>query len=325
MLRFFRSSKTIVVVIVLLTGVLTWLHVLSNTETIADAKYGSFLFVALSASFADIPEIGAIAGFVLLILTAFLLIPVNTKLNLIDKYTYLPALCYILLIGGMPEIHIFNPAIIAVILLITSFSVLVKTFENERLSYNFFTIPVIISFATFLYQYMYVYMLVVWLVLALWRPGYWREWVFSILGFSLPLFFAFSWFFLIEDDVEQMVNFFNEMFNIQHIIINVSISNIIFLGIVISLVIISFAYILRYVASKKIAIRTGYYILILFIVVTTGLIVIVPDIFPQIWYLLSFPLSYIISSYLATVKSKVWGTTVLAAIFAGVIVAQFIL
>jgi hypothetical protein len=169
---------------------------------------------------------------------------------------------------------------------------------------------------------MYVYMLVVWFAIALWRPGYWREWVFSVLGFALPMFFAFSWFFLVEDDVSLMGNFFNEMFTIQRIVPSLSISTIIFFVVGIVVGAVAFGHLLRYIGSKKVITRTRYYILILIGIITIGMAIVAPEIIPMAWYLLAFPMSLMVASYLATIKSARWGTIVLAILFAGVMVAH---
>ncbi len=324
MLRFFRSSNSIVIVTILLIGIATWAHVLGDAAVTLPAEHGTFMYHVLGEWLANIPGVQMWLGLILFLLAAILLILVNNRLHLIDKISYLPALSYVLLIGGVPEIHLLNPAVIATILLIAGFIILVRSFESERLSYSYFTAPVFISVATFFYQYMYVYMLAVWIALALWRPGYWREWVFSILGFALPLFFAFSWFFLVDDDYTRMGTFFKEIFSIQQVAPTLSIPTIVFFALGIAVVIITFGHMLRYLGSKKIIIRNGYYILLLFAIITVGLAAFIPGVIPLAWYLLAFPISFIISNYLATVKSVRWGTIVLSVLFAGVMAAQAI-
>jgi hypothetical protein len=324
MLRFFRSSNSIVIIVILLIGVATWAHVLDETTVNPSALYGAFRFRVLDGWLADIPGLQMCSGLIFFLLTAFLLIFTNNRLHLIDKISYLPALIYVLLIGGVPEIHLLNTVVIATILLIAGFIILAGSFESERLSYSYFIAPVFISTATFFCRYMYVYMLIVWIAIALWRPGYWREWVFSTLGFSLPLFFAFSWFFLVEDDYTLMGVFLEEIFSIQQVAPSLSIPAVAFLGLGMMVVIVTFGHMLRYLGSKKIIIRNRYYILFLFIIITIGLAAVVPGIIPFAWYLLAFPMSFIISNYLATVRSVRWGTIVLFVLFAGVMAVQAI-
>ena len=321
MLRFFRSSKSIVIVTVLLIGILTWLQALLGGQEVAVSyRYDTFLFNALNEWLSRIDGLSVWFGLCLFLIVAVMLVLVNNRLRLIGKVSYLPALCYVLLIGGMSEIHLFNPVVIAVILLMAGLILLVDSFESEQLSYRFFTVPALISLSTFFYQYMYFYMIVVWLVIALWRPGYWREWVFSILGFALPIFFAFSWFFLVEDDATRMGTFFCEILDIQRYNPSLSNSNIVFFALIFVLVIISFLYTLQYISSKKTVVRTGYYVLFIIVAITAGMIFAIPDIIPFAWYLLAFPLSIFISCFLANVKSKLWGNVVLAILFIGVIV-----
>ena len=325
MLRFFRSYHSMVVVTILLAGVMSWLHALGKSEIHISVKYDSFLFQALCGWFVGSQKLYAWLGLILFLLAAMLMTFVNSRLHLIEKISYLPALCYVLLIGGAGEIHLFNPVVIATVLLVFGYVFLAKSFESERLSYSFFTVPFIISVATFFYQYMYLYMLVVWLVIALLRPGYWREWVFSILGFVFPLFFAFSWFFLVHDDYTRMGLFLDEIFTVQRIMPSMSISTVVFMASCILLVAIIFWYMLRYTGSKKVIFRNRYYVLIMIAIVTVALVFVVPDTLPQAWYLLAFPLSFFISNYLATTRSMRWGTIVLSLLFVGVAVVQAIL
>jgi len=316
MLRFFRSTGVVVIVVIFIIGVFSWFHVFNKPEIITFGGSDFFLFNWLT----NIPV--AVLGLVLFLAVAFILVHVNTRLRLIEKFSYLPALCYVLLIGGVPEIHLYSPVIIAAILLVIAFAILVGSFESERLSYSFFTVSAIISFATFFYQYMYVFMPVVWITIAAWRPGYWREWVFSVLGFALPYFFAFSWFFLIDGDLNKMSVLFEEIFTLQSGVPVLSFSFAVFFSASIMLVIFTLWYTLRYIGSKKTTIRTSYYVLILIAAFTVSMALIVPDNISQAWYLLAFPMSFTISCYLANVKSMRWGTFVLAIFFAGVVIAQ---
>jgi hypothetical protein len=313
-----------VIITILFLGILSWLHVSGESRISLSGQYGTFMFRALSGWFADSPKLCLWFGLILFLSTAILMVLVNNLLHLIHKFSYLPALCYVLLIGGAVEIHLFNPAVIATILLVTGFIVLDKAFESERISYRFFTVPAIISFATFFYQYMYAYMLVVWLVIAFMRPGYWREWVFSILGFAFPLCLAFSWFFLVDDDYSHIGVFFDEIFTLQRAAPSMSVSTIIFSASCILLTIIIFGHILRHIGSGKVILRNRYYVLILIAVVTAGMVFVVPDMLPQAWYLLAFPMSFFLSNYLATTKSIRWGTIVLSLLFVGVTVVQVI-
>lgn len=324
MLRFFRSSGSTVSVVIILIGGLTWLHALSGYEPPYSGKYGAFLFFEIAGWLTDTPVLSVCFGLILLLTVATLLIFANNRLRLIDKISYLPALCYVLLVGGVTELHRFNPVVIATILLIAAFVLLVGSFKSERLSYNFFTVSALISAATFFYQYMYIYMLVVWFAILFWRPGYWREWVFSLLGFAFPLFLAFSWFFLMDDDYARMGVFLREIFSIQRITVSLSVAAIVFSTASLLMVIITFGHLMRYLGLKKVIVRNGYYILILMAVITVVPTILLPDTFPFVWYLLAFPMSFVLSNYLATVKPVRWGTIVLSLLFIGVAVVQAI-
>lgn len=314
----------IVLIVIILIGVLTWIRALSGYGMPHHGKYGAFLFHEIDGWFSGMPRLSAWSGLFFMLLVAMLLVFASNRLRLIEKISYLPALCYILFVGGFLEVHQLNPVVIATTLLIAGFMLLVDSFKNERLSYHYFTVSALISTAMFFYQYMYVYMIVVWLTLLFWRPAYWREWVFSILGFALPVFFAFSWFFLVQDDYARMSVFFSEIFSIQRAIPSLSISTIVFSAVCVVTVILTFGHLMRHIRSEKVIVRNGYYIMILIAIVTFILAIVVPDTLPFAWYLLAFPMSFVLANYLAMVKPAHWGTIVLMLLLAGVAVVQVI-
>ena len=315
MLVFFRSSNTLVVVVILLAGVLTWLNVLNGTEAPLNDRYGAFLFQVFTRWLDMIPGFYTWLAFLMMFVVASILIYANARLHLNDKISYLPALCYILLIGGVPIIQEFNPVIVSTLILAAVIVHLTGSFENEQISYRYFNVSVLISIGTFFFQYLYLYMIVVWVVILLWRPGYWREWVFSLLGFAFPLFITFSWFFLVEGDLSPMGQHFSKMFNIQRITPLISTSTTLFFVSIIVLVVLAFGQVWRNISSKKTAIRTGYYLLILVVLVTLLMVLIIPDTMPQVWYFMACPLSLFLSNFLANVKSKRIGVIVLTLLF----------
>jgi len=318
MLRFFRSSGIMVLIVIILTGILTWLHILSEPATVPSCKYGTLTYRALTGWLADLPRWYAWCRMFLLLLMLIMLIAVNNRFLLIEKFSYLPSVCFVLLIGGIPEIHLLNPAIIATILLVISFGTIAKSLETERLSYLYFTASVFISIATFFYQYMYVYMLAVWAALALYRPGHWREWVFTVLGFALPLFFAFSWFFLVDDDYTKAGVFIKEIFSINRIPPSISLPSTIFMLLCMVIGVFAALRLTQYLGTKKVIYSRRANILILISAITAGLVIIVPDTLPFAWYLLAFPMSFFIANYLANTRSFRWGNFVLLILFIAV-------
>ncbi len=324
LLKFFRSSSSILLFITVFCGILTWLHVLVFPVDVAlSTQYSMPAFQTLLEWLANYPTIMTWCGLILMLLEGFLLVSIGNKLNLNDKISYLPAFCYVMLIGGVPMIHHFSPVIIPAILLSISFLLLTNTFNSEKLSYSYFTVPILIVLATFFYRYAYIYMLTVWFSLLL-RPKYWREWVFSILGFIFPLLVVSGIYFLVDDQTTYFLDFFKSIFAFDRIIPDLHISTIIFLVISALIGILAFIHLVQYLGSKKIIIRNSYYLLMCTIITMTITIIIIPDLLPYIWYLISFPVSYFLSNYLATTRSKFWGTFALLLLFAGIIATQTI-
>jgi hypothetical protein len=195
--RFFRSTGIVVIGAIFTICVLSWLHVFSGAEITTFGETDLFFFSPLNDFLANVPV--ALLGFAILLLIAGILVFVNTRVRLIEKFSYLPALCYVLLIGGAPEIHMFSRFGISAIFLVIAYSILVGSFESERLSYKYFTAPIYIAIATFFYPYMYMYMAVVWISLAIGANGFFPYWgllsrYFShLVGFSLLKMILAGW------------------------------------------------------------------------------------------------------------------------------------
>lgn len=326
MLRFFRSSRSSVIVVILLTGLATWAHTLSGIAVPSPAaEHGSMLFQSIANRLNAVPGLQTWCGLLLMLTTAVLLVYVNASLRLIDQISYLPALCYVLLTGGVPELHRFNPMLMVAPLLAAGFIVLVKSFAGERLSYGYFAAAMFVSAAALIYPGVYIHITVVWMAIALWRrPGHWREWVFTVLGFGLPLFLAFSWFFLLDDDFTRMSAFFGALVDIRRGSASLGVPTAVFMLLCGAAAVLTFGHVRRYVGSRKIIVRNGYYILILAAGATVGMACVTLDAIPSAWYLLAFPLSFFLSNYMAATASARRATIVLWSLFAAVVMAQAI-
>ncbi|MDR3093731.1 MAG: hypothetical protein LBU62_03685 [Bacteroidales bacterium] len=298
---------------VILMGGLAWLCALLNPGLQMNPTHEMMFAHAVNSFFATAPQLSVWCGLLLTLGIALLQIYLN-RLNQIDKNSFLPALCYVLLIGGVPAIHQFNSAIIATILLIMAFTQLMASFKSKQLSYAYFSAPLYISFAVFFYQYAYIFMLVVWLYILFFRPGYWREWIFSILGFIFPFVWWFGWLFLSDGNYTQVFAIFEEMLSFPHIVPDFDASTRLFFLFNGVLMIISVGYMLRYIGAKKTIVRNSYYALLLIGASIFGMTIIVPDILPFAWYLMAFPLSFFLSHFLANTRSFRLGNIVLLSL-----------
>jgi hypothetical protein len=298
-----------------------WIHALSDTDLPANVRHGMPLFLLLNGLLAGISGLQVWCGLLLTLSVAMMHIYVN-RLNLTNKISYLPALCYLLLTGGVPAIHVLNPAIPATFFLNIALIRLMISFRNEQLSYAYFTAPVYIAIATFFHCYAYVFMPVVWLCLFFFRPGYWREWVFSLLGFLFPFFWYLGWCLLRYDSPAKLFDLFAQMFSFPQVMPQWNFFTCFFLFFAALLTLFSLIYLLRSVGIRKIIVRNSYYTILFIAALVLLMTVIVPEVLPFAWYLISFPFSLFIAYYLANVRSVRWGNIVLGLLMIAVGLSQ---
>jgi hypothetical protein len=322
MFRIFRFTGIAIALIILLC-ILTWLHALTSATAYETPRYGMTGFRVIAECLAN-PSVGAAwCGFLLVIGEIIALVFAN-RFHLLNKTSGLPAVCYALLIGGVPSIHLFDPTAVAAIFLTIAFVQLTGSFRSEHLSPKYFSAAIFIALATFFFRYAYFFMLMVWCSILFFRPGYWREWVFSLLGFAFPFFWLFCGYYLFAGNATYMSDVFGEMFAFDRAMPQLQTSFIVFAVLCIAIAVFVILYLLNNVGSRKIIVRNGYYLLTVMLLLSCVMVLIAPDTLPSAWYLLSVPLSFILSYYLENNRSLFWNSAVILLIAVATCVTQYV-
>jgi hypothetical protein len=280
-------------------------------------------FRAISERLTNPSVVAAWCGFLFVMAEIAALVFVN-RFHLLNKTSGLPALCYVLLIGGVPSIHLLDPAAIAAIFLTIAFARLTISFRSERFSPEYFSAAICIALATFFFRYAYFFMLMVWFCILFFRPGYWREWVSSLLGFFFPFFWLFCWHYLFEDNTTYVSGVFNEMFTFERVMPQLSASFAVFAILCAVITVFSILYLFHRVRSQKIIVRNGYYLLMLMLMLSCMITLIAPDTLPSAWYLLSVPPSFYLSYYLENSRSSFWNNAIITLMVVVTCVIQYI-
>lgn len=326
LLRFFRTNGAQIIILIPLIGIILWLGPFLNaskTPLLSD-QMRLPLYESLFGFMLDMDLIQKIAAFILVLSIAFLLVRLNARFIIINNRTYLPALIYILLISGIPDIQRFNPALVATFMILFIFEKVLDSYRYERLFYGFFTAAFVLGVGSLIYPFLVYFMATLWAGLILLRKFSWREWVYTILGFILPFLFAFSYYYIFLDQpaliFEQYVSFYQHSFDFR----GYSIQVYVFLGIVAFLVLIASQFMMQAYSSRKILSRRAYSLFLWLFINALALFLLIEPASVELMYIAAIPLAFLLANYWVFVKAVFWGNLFLMILMASVIFNQVV-
>ncbi|MFC2080685.1 hypothetical protein ACFLR8_00570 [Bacteroidota bacterium] len=260
--------------------------------------------------------LGKIVTLSLLIFSALWLSRINTKFIILQQRTNLPAFIYILLVSSYLPLQQINPAVFASIFMVLSMEILFDTYKKEGLTREFFMAAFLVSIASLFYARAAFLMLVVWSALALLRTMYWREWVFTLLGFISPYIFLFSWYYLSGQDLAE--NWEKIRFNFVHDRETgyLNIYYLIFYGYLLLVVLLASRKILGTYQGMKIYMRKFFSLNFSIFVFILAVFLIIYSRAIEMIYFIALPLSYALAYFFINIRSKLVGEIIFSLLLA---------
>ncbi len=318
-----KSNRPGVIIFIVLTGILIWGFSILNTNVIEIS--GDILNMPLYNFFESIIPINSIVsifvGFVFVLFQAFLLIQFNKKYILINYRTYLPAFFYILISSSFIPLQRFNPVLIGTIFIFLSLNYIFSIYRVEYALNKLYLAGFFISIASLFWIPFAVFFIVIWISLSVLRPFIGREWIVSILGFLTPYLFVFVFYFVAFDlsEMALLVENIKAGFSFVKEFSNIHLAYYLFYGFLF-FIIVNASYVLVVNFQKK-KIRTRKYFVINLWVFVFCLVLFFffKNVSFEIIYLISIPVSFLLTNYFYTIK-KSWYLNSLLIILIGLIV-----
>jgi Family of unknown function (DUF6427) len=313
MLRFFRSSGTQMIIFVPFLGVMLWLHSILKTPHVL------FLFDRSPMPLYKfitgfLPATSAVATAItlaLVVLQGLWLVRLNTRFIFINNRNYLPALLFILLCTSIPDLQRLNPVLLSGFFLLLAIEKVFESYRNNKLSYEYFVAAFYISIGYLFYPYLIFFIFFIWAALAVLKPFNWREWAFTIIGFLVPVFFTFSFYYLVYNDPLRIYLDFKAAFSSNYHFSDYHISGIAFFGFMVLLVLVASQFMIRTYTGMKILPRKAFTVIFWLFVNSIAVYLLVSQASVEMIFLVAIPLSYLFSNYFTFMKSRVWGNIIL--------------
>jgi len=325
LLRLFRSTSPIFIILIPLLGLIFWM------PSFIHSPHSVFLFDDYPMpSYKLVREIipvtsfwGTLLTFTLVILQAIMLVRLNTRFIFINNRTYLPALIFILLTVSIPDLQRLNPVIFSGFFLLLAIELLFNAYRQGRIAYEIFSASFFISLGATFYPFFIFYLFIVWAGLVILRPFYWREWFFSILGFILPWFFVFSYYYLLHDNYAKVYFDFAALFKSDYDFPDYSVITYIFGAYLFLLILLASQFIIKEYTGKKILTRKAFLLFLWLFINTVAVYFIVDQASIELVFLGAIPISYLLSHYFTFMKSNFWGDVFLGIFLLLIVIIQF--
>jgi hypothetical protein len=283
-----------------------------------------FLFKPLFRFYKDLPFASIVSGLGLLILAAILIQRINVEYGFFRIKTILPAIIFILVAGGFPEMHFFHPVYISIIFLLVAIYRLFSAFDLRKPYREIFDACFLLGLGSLFYLNLLV-LLPAFIAggSILGRETRWREIMISILGCIVPWLFVATWFFLF-DRFPEMISLLKVNFLTANDRIIGNIPIMAFLGFLILLTLAGSYMILVQYDEKKVSIRQYFLFFFLMFVSSILSIIIVPAVSTETLLIAAIPVTFLLSNLLLSLKRKIWGEIIIYMLLGFIVVLQFI-
>jgi hypothetical protein len=325
LLRFVRSTGTQIILFIVFVGMLLWLPLFlkGEPESVLPALPQMPLFRLLSVWITGLHGGSVVLAFLIVMVQAFWLVRLNTVFILINNRTYLPALFFVLITAALPSNQSLQPVMLGGFFLIFAFGKILESYQSKKLAHEIFQAAFFLALGSLLYAPLLLFMLVIWIGLIILRPFHWREWLFSILGFATPLFFAFSYYYLVFNNGAEIFNDYWTFFQVKTPAFVFSLSNLLIIGYLFLILLISSLMMVRSSQNLKILPRKAFLLMFWIFVVMVVIYLLIPQVSADMIYLSALPLSFLFGQYFSDVKAERWANLLLFLLFIVMFVSRF--
>lgn len=215
LIRLFRSTQIFSVVLLVIISIaislISWSLHYGVVPTTGMPLYDlvSGIFIKLTGHVGEKTSVlSAVIVFILITSQALHLNYVLNKHEVFFKQSWLPALIYLLIGSIVPQFIWFSPLLFVNTILIFALDKIFGLYKNTGALVLAFDSAFLLSMAALFYFPAIVFVFVYVISILILRPFSWRDWLVGIMGFALPFFFAFLYYFLYD----KLNDFYDKVF-----------------------------------------------------------------------------------------------------------------
>ena len=323
LLKLFKSHQPFSIVLIPIINILLWLPIFINPPdySIYLNDYAPFAgYLIKSLNFFPLSSI--IIANIFVLISAFYVNKINLKHVFIEKRTYLPAYIYVFVFAFFLTSKFLIPLSFSLLFILFSFDKILVIRKERNILKPYFESGILAGISSLFIVDSLLFFIVIWIAIMLTSHFYWREYLMTVLGLILPIFFLFAYYYFTNNTYFFQTTYFSILNPQSTLILNFK---ALYFGSILSFfTLISLFHLFFYSKTKKTTTRGQYKLFFWTIVLFIIGFVLFEYQKPETLYIIIIPISYIISNFFISSNQHNWIKEFLFALFISGIVVLYI-
>jgi len=193
LIRYFRKISPLSPVLLFLLSAVLWAEIFLEPEPVffVASENPSPLYLLLQPVFISYPIGSWVAAMLFVYLQALMISVIVTRQGMLDKYSFLASLMYVVLMGSLRGMLFMHPVVFSNFFLLLALKIILEKFDEEEVMKNIFNASMLIALAGLFYMQAWLFFLFLIISLFVFYAISLRSFVAACLGFVTPFFFYF--------------------------------------------------------------------------------------------------------------------------------------
>ena len=307
-LKIFKNTRAVgnsVLILLLLALFLpSMIRILDPAQHMTIAPRSGMPFYNLVfGSIHKVPLVSHLVTLLIMVFISYLLIRIGTRDQLVQQYSLMPAIFYILFTAALPEARPVSPALIGFIFYVLCFHILFDLHDEPPNTLTIFQASLILVAGSMFYLKLIWFIPMIWLFLYTTRPVTWRELFYPVMGYLILALILITWYWGIRDNAGAFTRLIAENMAFRGTFQHYHYSVYLYYGFFLLLVGIASLYMMGWFQTLKTDVQKIYQVLFYMFVGGVLYFIFVARFDPPALVYIAFPVSYILSFYFHRKKS----------------------
>ncbi len=322
----FKSNPTFNFILFPLLGVLFWLRDLLYPKNYLfyPGEESNLLYAPVHELLQHSALLQNLVALWLFLLLAFIILQINIRFNIIRVRTMIPATLFVIMAGGLTDIHALHPVYFGAVFFLFALYRLLSAFDKPKPYSAAFDSGFFLGIASLFYLNLLVFLPAFIIgVGILSHESRWRNYLILFTGVLLPFMFGASYAFYTDNIGKYLeVVELNVITPNDYVLKNTALQGyIIFL---IALTLLGSLKIIKDYDTKKVSTRKFFIIFFMIFVSSIFAMLFIPAVSQEMLLLTIIPVTFLITNYFVFINSRFWGELIFLLLIVIVVVMQFV-
>jgi len=262
-------------------------------------------------------------NYALILLISLLLLHINEYYSMANNATFLPAYLFLFIVYAIPNLQILQPIFLSALFITLSFRNIFSSVDQKYTVNKAFNAGFLIGLAGLFYTYATLTVVIIPITIYILRNNLnWRNLLSPLLGAILPWLYLLVYYFFFKD-ISLFLEIIGESLHTTSVDLFSNPIIFVYLSYLILITLVASFFIIKQYGEKNIKTRRYYKVLFVYFVATL-ILLLIPSVSFEIIVLISLPLTFLLTNYLAHIKRRFWAELFFTILVITSIILQFL-